>query len=75
LRYLSPEEIGAEEGDGPAVGVLGVHRPLYAQVVNEPEPEPGKREEIEDERWQMEDGARRLALPSAISSGRRRRTG
>ena len=47
LGHAAPEEIGAEEGDGPAVSVLWVHQPLYAQVIDELEPEPGQGEEIE----------------------------
>jgi hypothetical protein len=35
----------AKERDGVAVSVLRVHRPLDAQMVNEPEPEPEEGEE------------------------------
>ncbi len=42
-----PEEVEAEEGDGPAVVVLGVHSPLDAHLVEQDKPEPGKRQEAE----------------------------
>jgi hypothetical protein len=55
LRYSSPEEIEAEEEDSPAVGVLWVHRPLHAQVVDQREPEPAQHAK------RQEQGARRRA--------------
>ena len=54
--YFSPKEIGAEEGDGPAVAVLLINRPLGAQVVYEDRPVAGEGEEIE-ERGQGREGA------------------
>src|ERR1035437_4563368 len=45
---VPPQQIEAQAGHRPAVSVLWVHGPPHAQVVNEPEPEPAKREEIED---------------------------
>ena len=44
---VPPQQIEAQAGHRPAIGILLVHRPPHAQVVNEPEPEPAKREEIE----------------------------
>lgn len=36
------EEVGAEERDGPAVGVLFVERPLDAEMVDQVKPEPSQ---------------------------------
>ena len=44
---VPPQQIEAQAGHRPAIGILRVHRPPHAQVVNEPEPEPAKREKIE----------------------------
>lgn len=49
----APEEVGTEEGDGPAVGVLRVEGPLDAEVVNQAIPEEGEGEEIEEGGWEM----------------------
>ena len=73
--YPRVNEIEAQNRHRPTVMVLLVNRPLRAEVVNQNQPEPGKRQEIADGRGKIEAGATRFTLSSAISSARGRRTG